>query len=1083
MPDIPSLESLCVSYLQNLRQQKTLAATTGELSYRPFLDALLRGAAPALGKQAEITNEGKKQVYGKPDFIVTAGLKEIGSIEAEALGADLAHLTGHAKHQNERFRENIHNFLLTNHTDFLLYVDNKLVASASLPLLETGKSALPAATVESFRVLLERFFEGASPPAASPEQLARQLAKRAKELRFHAGELLEKPDSPLHPFWNAYKQTLYADLNAEKFADVYAQTFTYGLFLAWLGFDKGTFDRAHALLAIPDAVPPIQVLLEFGGGRKLPDELVWIVDGICSDLNFADKSAILKPFAQTGDPMVHFYETFLAAYDKKQRERVGVYYTPDAVVDFIVRAVDEILRRDFGKDTGLADPSVTLLDPATGTATFLAHAYRHVYQQMTEAGDGGVWPDRARAHLMRHFYGFELLPAAYTLAHIKLRALLAELNVPLKDDERLPVYLTNTLEEGIKAQIALPILDVLSKEVVTANAIKSSEPILVVLGNPPYSGHSANPSRTPEGELTWIGKLIETYRKVDGADLGERNPKWLQDDYVKFLRFAQWRIAQTSSGVVGFITNHGYLDNPTFRGMRRSLMQSFHELYFLDLHGNSKKKETAPGGGPDKNVFDIQQGVAICLLIKRPGPVPSAGGTVHHGDLFGPREAKYAALRELSLFSNPSAWEPLAPSAPFYLFRPQDQTIREEYEQGWRVPDIFPVNSVGIVTARDSLTIAWEKDEIWNTVTDFVSLPEETARKKYDLGDDARDWKITLAQEDLKKSGPNGINGPIQSKITPILYRPFDTRYTYFTGHSRGFQCMPRGDVMRHMTHKNLGLIVGRSSAVIGDEEWNVLGISRNIIDFNYFRRGGGQIHPLWLYPAPNSLETERRANISDKFLTVLAARIDDTPAPEDIFHYVYALFHAPAYRTRYAEFLKGDFPRLPLPPDAQTFRDGAKIGKKLVGLHLLKDDTLTKTGIGFPVSGGHDVKKIRAAERWQETGGTPGVGRVRLNETEYFDNVPRAVWEYRIGGYQPAAKWLDDRAAAGRALDAAEIEHYRRMIAAMRETIKCLPETNEIFARVMESNAAQNETDAEFTEGDAGNDEKPGGRAKNPAV
>ena len=634
------LHSLTITYLTEIRNQRALSNSTDELSYRDFLGKFLRGAAGMLGRTAAFTGEAKKITFGRPDYEVTHGLKVVGYVEAEALGTPLAQLTGSAKKQNTRFRENLHNFLLTNHTEFRLFVGNKEAVSALLPEPpEHGAVKVTEAALDSLQTVLETFLDTATPAAVTPQAIASQLAHRARALRFAADALLSYDDSPLHSLWNLYKVTLFDGITAEKFADVYAQTFTYGLFLAWLNTDKKPFDRQTALQAIPKTVPPIRVLLQFSG-NDLPEEFHWIVDGICSDLDAADKEAATKHPAGIADPLIFFYETFLSAYDPALRERAGVYYTPDPVVDFLVRAVDDLLISEFQKPEGLADPSVRLLDPATGTATFLARAYRQVHQTMTENGNGGVWPDRARDHLAKHFYGFERLPAAYTLAHVKLRQQLAELGVTLTDMDRLPVYLADTMMNHIPEQMQLPGADVLSKEARDAMRVRDQEKVLIILGNPPYFGNSDNPSKDSAGKPTFIGGLIQTYFQVDGVPLGEKNPKWLQNDYVKFIRFAQWRIERSGSGIVAFITDNSYLDNPTFRGMRRSLMNTFDEISILDLHGNSKKKEKAPDGGKDENVFDITQGVAICLMVKH--TVSKAEKVVYHTDFYGTRSQKYA---------------------------------------------------------------------------------------------------------------------------------------------------------------------------------------------------------------------------------------------------------------------------------------------------------------------------------------------------------------------------------------------------------------------------------------------------------
>ncbi len=611
------LHAVTHTYLEDLRKQNAQPGSTPELSYRPALSNFLTGAAAALGRVASFTNEAKLSKFGRPDYVVADGLKRIGEIEAEAWNADLAHLTGSAKKQNDLFRENLPNFLQTNHFDFRLFADKHLVAQARLPVpAATGQIIVSESTLNDVQAVLERFLDSASPPAQSAEAIAAQLAKRAVFLRDEAQKLLANPQSTLEEIYSLYKETLFADIDRVKFADVYAQTFTYGLFLAWLSTDKTPFVLADALSAIPKAVPPIRVLLKFGGDDDLPPEFEWIVKGICTDLTNADKEAATKHKAGIADPLVAFYETFLGEYDPTLRKSAGVYYTPDSVVDFLVRAVDSLLQTHFNKLEGLADESVRLLDPATGTGTFLARAYRQVKDTMTENGDGGTWPDRAKDHVAVHFNGFERLPAAYTLAHVKLRQQMEILGVPLGNDTRLPVYLADTMMNHVPEQGVLPGQNILSREIRDAAAVRNGENILVILGNPPYFGKSDNASTDSKGKPTFIGKLMETYYQVDGVPLGEKNPKWLQNDYVKFLRFAQWRVERTGQGIVAFITDNSYLDNPTFRGMRRSLSKTFDEIYLLDLHGNSKKKETPPEGGKDENVFDITQGVAICLMVK-----------------------------------------------------------------------------------------------------------------------------------------------------------------------------------------------------------------------------------------------------------------------------------------------------------------------------------------------------------------------------------------------------------------------------------------------------------------------------------
>ncbi|XZF64069.1 MAG: type ISP restriction/modification enzyme [Gloeotrichia echinulata DVL01] len=561
---------------------------------------------------------------------------------------------------------------------------------------------------------------------------------------------------------------------------------------------------------------------------------------------------------------------------------------------------------------------------------------------------------------------------------------------------------------------------------------------MVVMGNPPYSGHSANNgtwiSSLLKGKDTITEKVTSNYFEVDGKPLGEKNPKWLNDDYVKFIRFAQWRIEQTGYGILAFITNHGFLDNPTFRGMRQSLMATFDDIYILDLHGNSKKKEQSPDGSKDENVFDIQQGVAISIFVKRQNDKKQAAN-IYHTDLYGLRDNKYGWLNSNSI--DTTEWIQLNPQAPFYLFVRQNTDLLAEYEPGWKVTDIFPVNSVGIVTARDELTIQWSREEIWKTVIDFADLLPETARLKYRLGEDARDWKVELAQKDLR-SHPylaTKESKPFRELLAPILYRPFDIRYTYYTGKSRGFHCMPRGEVMRHMlAGENLGLISCRQQSQQSD--WSLCGVTNSIIESCVVSNKTKEINylfPLYLYPNPNNpkeLEEPVRPNLSPAFLKDITAKLGYTPTPETIFYYIYAIFHSPTYRTRYAEFLKIDFPRVPLTSNNQLFTQLAEYGEELVALHLMKSPKLNNPITQFVKNNGNQIVD---AGHPKYTNGAVIINR----KGDKFTGVPESVWNFYVGGYQVCQKWLKDR--KGRQLSDEDIQHYQGIVVALQETIKLM--------------------------------------------
>ena len=553
------------------------------------------------------------------------------------------------------------------------------------------------------------------------------------------------------------------------------------------------------------------------------------------------------------------------------------------------------------------------------------------------------------------------------------------------NSERLGVYLTNSLEEG---EMQVPMSGpyrIITDEANSAVEIKRDMPIMVVLGNPPYSGSSANASKV-DGKLTWIGELIEDYRKVDGVGLAERSRNWLQDDYVKFMRFGQWRIQRSDAGILAFITNHGYMYNPTFRGMRQQLMNTFTDIYLLDLHGNSRIKERAPDGGVDENVFDIQQGVAIAIFVKEPNRDGPA--VLRHSDLYGEREAKYEALSKSDIST--TEWTVLAPESPDYRFKPWNNELNAEYLKWPAINEIMADNSTGIVTARDNLTILWHRDEVMDVVTDFAELHSDVARSKYGLPNDGSGWRIEWAQSDLKESGFN------RQLVTPVLYRPFDTRFTYYTGKASGFIWRPRTAVMRHMLEgDNLGLIATRQTRDV----WDVLATNSIIAHKAMAAYDINSLFPLYTYPSEQSIEQglyqrgERQPNLDRRFTAELERRLRlrfvpggegglrpepstrhpepvEGFGPEDVFHYIYAIFHSPTYRERYGQFLRADFPRVPLVDDPELFRTLVDLGRRLTRAQLLESAQSGQSAASFPVTGDNVVEK--GYPKYYEPGETP---------------------------------------------------------------------------------------------------------------
>ena len=1034
-------------YLKGLLKTAKQADAT-EPSYYPVLKVLLEAFAESSGHaKAHFTVLPKKTEAGNPDFRVWDGKQHIvGYVEAKAPTQENLEVI-ETSDQLKRYLHTFPNLILTNFFQFRLYRDGKLIDSAQIarPFTVYKLKSVPQVEREKeFLNLMEKFFAFSLPKTYSAKSLAVELAKRTRFLKEQIVEELQREESEKKPgftsgFYEAFQKYLIGSLTKDDFADLYAQTITYGLFAARTRAKNG-FNRKLAYDLIPHTIGILREVFHFISLGDLPPQMEWIVDDIAEVLSVADVESILKE-RKGRDPIVHFYEPFLAEYDPKERERRGVYYTPEPVVSYIVRSLHQILKDVFGKADGFASTSVRVLDPAAGTCTFPAEAAHQAVAEFTEKYGAGAKASLIPDHILKNFYAFELMMAPYAVGHLKIGYLLEELGHKLKENERFQLYLTNTLDMQELQETRLPGMSSLAEESHLAGKVKKETPILVILGNPPYSGHSANaPWKIEEVQLknktvrrrllTFIGELIEDYKKIDGKPLGEKNPKWLQDDYVKFIRFAQWKIEQTGEGVLGFITNHSYLDNPTFRGMRQSLMNTFEQIYLLDLHGNSLKKERCPDRSKDENVFDIQQGVAIGLFIKKPG----LKKRICHADLWGLREAKYDWLEKNDIST--VQWKEIHPKSPSYFFVPRDEALLEQYQKWPTVTEIFPVNSVGIVTARDNLTIRWSPEEVWATVLNFSKLDPEMAREAYELGKDARDWKVKLAQEDLKSSGLD------REKVVPILYRPFDVRYTYYTGKSRGFHCMPRPEVMRHMLKENLGLIVPKQfkevSGAFATEE--IAGHKTvSAFDINY-------LLPLYCYPDTDKKDLlsklskpgKKTTNLNPVFLAALKEAYDRQPSPEDIFHYIYAVLYAPTYRTKYADFLKTDFPRVPFTRDQALFKKLAALGEKLVELHLLKSSELNKPICRFQGKGDNRVEKQSYS---------PKEKRVYINKTQYFEGVEPDVWEYQIGGYQVLDKWLKDRKK--RILSMEDIKHYCRLVTAIAKTIEIQGNIDELYPEI----------------------------------
>jgi len=1057
MNNTPEIDEMTLEqYIDSINKRYKLGNAT-EHTFRGDLQQLLESLAPAI----RATNEPKRQSCGAPDYILTSKDIPIGFIEAKDIGdkdLDGTKKTGN-KEQFDRYKASLDNLIFTDYLDFHLYHDGQFITQIAIgELTDKGIKPLPE-NFAAFENLIKNFCAHIGQTIKSSKNLAEMMAGKAILL----ADVIEKAltsdetnqeDSTLKDQMNAFKQILIHDITPKGFADVYAQTIAYGLFAARLHDPTlDTFNRQEAAELIPKSNPFLRKLFSYIAGPDIDDRIKWIVDSLADIFLACNVEEILKNYGKSTkmeDPIIHFYETFLSEYDPKLRKARGVWYTPHPVVYFIVCAIDYILKTEFNLPQGLADNSkikikvniqgksveqevhkVQFLDPATGTATFLAELIKQIYKLFE--GQQGIWSDYVEKHLIPRLHGFEILMASYAMAHLKLDLLLKETGYKPTKEQRLRIYLTNSLEESHPDTGTL-FANWLSTEANEANHVKRDTPVMVVTGNPPYSVSSSNKSE-------WIEKLTADYKR----DLNEKNIQPLSDDYIKFIRFGQHFIDKNGSGILAYISNNSFIDGIIHRQMRKHLLESFDKIYILDLHGNAKKKEVCSDGSPDENVFDIMQGVSINIFVKTGKKKKNELGKVFHLNLQGKRQDKYDFLNKNSLMN--IKWNKLNPCEPNYFLVEKD-FHNENYNSYLKIEKLFGLYNSGLTTEFDELAIQ-ETLESSNLLLNHLKTKDCLEIEKiYELGQKKLD-KISNAIKDIS------VNN---ATIKPIYYRPFDFKYTIYTGKTNGIMGRPRNDLMKHFSNNNLGLIIGRQGQAVGSMPWNVLTITNTITntitDSNIFYRGRGTVCPLYLYPDSNAQQTlgltnERTPNLNKEIVKQIAEKlgltfttekekIKDAFAPIDVLDYIYAVLHSPTYREKYKEFLKIDFPRVPYPKDVETFWQLVNLGGEIRQIHLLESPVVEKYITQYPIDGNNAVDKIRFVCA------TPDIkGKVYINDIQYFANVPAVAWNFYIGGYQPAQKWLKDR--KDRKLEFDDIQHYQKIIVALTETDRLMKEINKI--------------------------------------
>ena len=1024
-----ALRAAIAAYCKELSSQFATGHAK-EHAYRPALKALMEAFDSIIA-----INDPKKSEHGNPDFVFLQ--KDNSAIVrgyAEAKDIDVNLDAAESSEQMERYR-GYANLYLTNYLEFRFFRNGEKYKSI---VLGTRASSGITFDADASKALLRELAEFvALPPEkiTSGKRLATLMGAKARRLHDDVVEFVDEQDPELTKIMRMIKDRLVPDITPAKFADMYAQTLVYGLFVArYADSTPDTFSRQEARDLVPKTNPFLRAFFDHIAGTEFDDRLGYIVDELCAVFRVSDVEGIVSKHIKVSqvtkaekDPIIHFYEDFLAVYDPRTKKAMGAYYTPVPIVRYIVRRVDEVLKTHFEISDGLADtgkvtyspktsthlltaeaekeraqaglevdlPRVQILDPAAGTGTFLNETIKYIHAQFS--GQEGRWPKYVDEELLPRVYGFELMMTPYTVAHLKLGMTLAETGAG-KAKSRVNMFLTNTLQEGLESEPGLlefGLSEAVTEESQLAAEVKQNRPIMVVLGNPPYSASSNNRTK-------FANALVEKY-KVEPGGLGKlvEEKTWLNDDYVKFLAFAEGMIAANGTGVVAMITNNGYLDNPTFRGLRWHLLRTFDDIYVLDLHGNANKGEVAPGRGKDENVFSIRQGVGIIVAAKTSDSTELA--TVHHGELWGKRSEKFDAL-----INNTIDWQQLNLDPEFLFFVPRDTKGKDEYDKGVAIDKLFHTGSTGIVTRGDSFIVDSSRSVVEDRVKRLIKGDYEAVsmRAEFGLGEAYAPWVLSKRESLTFEPG----------KVVPIGYRPFDARHTYY---SNKVLWRWRQEVMDHFLdpkRANVGLVTTRLQKANPGAF-----VSETMIGHKVFNSyDSNSLFPLYLYASDGT----RESNLEASAVTALTRNLTSKVSAEQLFDYVYGVLYTPGYRDAYAEFMVSGFPKIPAPRSDSEFEAIAKLGSDLRKLHLLKGSLPTTTT--YPIAGDDVVRNVSYKD-----------GAIWINSTQYFGNISASAWDQFIGGYRPAFQWLQDR--RGTSLSNLDLTHFQRIIATLDETARLM--------------------------------------------
>jgi predicted helicase len=1018
-----------LNHYLNEVSQKYSQIQSSEYGYRTPFENLLKDIFSEI-KVNQIDHDAKAVGGNKPDFVLSKSGIPILFIEVKDIGVSLDKIEN--SEQLARYY-GYDNLVLTDYLEFRFYRNGlKYVEPISIATYDKKERTITPipSNFELLKKTLLDFPQSHKEAIKSGSHLAKIMGGKAYRIRENAKEMLSGEDKEKRSIYKVYetmKKQLIHDMTPDSFADMYAQTLVYGLFVARFHDETPDgFNRSEARELVPASNPLLRHFFDHIAGADFDKRLDHIVDELCDVFSHSDIQKLISNYYGTEkgskDPVIHFYEDFLQEYDSKKRKEFGAYYTPLPVVNFIVKAVDHILEHDFKLSGGLANSSknekghiVQVLDPATGTGTFLTEVIKLIHDK--KKNQSGIWGKYVLDDVLPRLFGFEIMIAPYTIAHLKMSMLLKVTGFKYFNNRRLGIYLTNSLEQGNTIDEmfgSFGLAESIADESKEASKIKNEKPIMVVLGNPPYSGESSNKGKN----FQWIDSLLDDYKKEpEGLEkLNERNPKWLNDDYVKFIRFGQYFIEQNKTGVLAYINPHGFLDNPTFRGMRWKLLKTYDKIYVLNLHGNSKKKEVSPDGSKDENVFDIQQGVSINIFVKTREKKENELGQVFYSDLFGLRQKKFDFLNNGQI--NKINWQKVSSNKNMYLFIPTNNSLNKEYQKGFSLNELFNVNGVGLTTAHDDFVIDESKDKLQSRFEKFKNSERNTEQlhKEFEVKKKLG-WNILNGYDNLQKVTD------LNKYIRPIAYRPFDNRYIFYED-KLVWRTVKK--VMSNFDNlENLGMIFHKREELTSP--FAHIFVSRLMSEHGVISsKTTNSQAPLYLF-TNGTKESNLNSNIVNE-IQKLVGNI----SPEGLFNYVYSILHCPKYRKKYNQFLKSDFPRIPYPKDRKTFDKLAKLGEELIQYHLLEHSNINPYDISYLEEG----ESIVETPRFEN-------GKVYINKTQYFGNVSEVAWNFYIGGYQPAQKWLKDR--KGRELSADDIEHYSKIVIVLSETDKLMKEIDKV--------------------------------------